>query len=96
MIHSRASHTILVTHTLADRDAAFVVRVLEHHDFSQFDTEAVGHELGELSMAVAGQEFDRVGSHLGQNVSCRWLGQLGIMVESIRSQSSRLAQLLEE
>ena len=39
-------------------------------------------------MAVARQEFDRVGSHLWQYVSCRWLGQLGIMVESIRSQQA--------
>jgi hypothetical protein len=65
-MHSRALHTILVAHTLADRDAAFVVRVLEDHDLGQFDAEAVSHELGELSMAVAGQELDRVGSHLWQ------------------------------
>lgn len=55
--------TILVAHTLSDGDAAFVVRILEHHDLCQLDAEAISHQLGELTMAVASQEFDRVGSH---------------------------------
>lgn len=51
----KGAHTILVAHTLADRDAALVVRVLEDHDFGQLDAETVSHQLGELTMAVAGQ-----------------------------------------
>jgi len=56
--------TVLVAHTLANGDAAFVVRVLEHHDLCQLDAEAISHQLGELTMAVASQELDRVGSHV--------------------------------
>jgi len=63
------SPTILVAHTLADGDAALIVRVLEHHDLGQLDAEAVSHQFGELTMAVASQEFDGVGSHV-QPILC--------------------------
>jgi hypothetical protein len=61
--------TILVAHTLADGDAALIVRVLEHHDLGQLDAEAISHQFGELTMAVASQKFDRVGSHV-RPISC--------------------------
>lgn len=61
--HSR-SHTILVAHTLANRYARLVVGVLQDHDLGQLDTQAVSHQFGELTVAVASQELDRVGSHV--------------------------------
>jgi hypothetical protein len=61
--HYPGIHTILIAHTFADRDAAFVVGVLKDHDLGQLDAETFSHQFGELTMAVTGQQFDRVGSH---------------------------------
>lgn len=62
-LHRSGSRTILVTHALADGDAALVVGVLQDHDLGQLNAEAVGHQLGELAVAVASEELDRVGRH---------------------------------